>query len=356
MLRRYAASFAVWTAIGVFFCSQDIARNTYFGDVTPWWRTALSWLVGVWVTAALTPAVLALAERFPLGRKHGLRHAALHVVLSAVFAAIVIVATAAFSSASGVMGPLQPASFRQAFSLELVLSGHNNVVSYWAIVGVAHALRYYRRLRERERQTLRLEAELARAQLAALKMQIQPHFLFNTLNAITTLVRQGRAAEADETLGKLAELLRCVLEDASAPQVPLRRELEYVRLYLAIEQLRYGDRLVVETAAAPGTLDAQVPPLGLQPLVENAVRHGVGKSASPVTIRIAARRVSGALELEVTDDGPGMTGAKSTSGIGLDNTRARIATLYGDAGKLVVGPHEPRGVTVTMVLPYTEAA
>jgi signal transduction histidine kinase len=356
VLRRYAAAFAIWTGLGLFLWSQDLARATYFGDPTPWWRSLASWLVGVWINALATPWVFALAERFPIERARWLRRSALHLAASVAYAAFALVAVAAVSAWLGFFGGIAPVSFRQVLSLGLVVSGHGDLTAYWGLVGVHHALRYYRGLRRRERETLELEAELARAQLGALKVQIQPHFLYNTLNAIAVLVRAGRGDDAEEMLARLGELLRRVLDDVDAQQVSLRRELEYVQLYLSIEQVRFGERLVVQTDAAPGTLDAQVPQLGLQPIVENAVRHGVGRSASPVTIRIAARRAGEHLEVEVADDGPGLAADPSPGGIGLANTRARIATLYGAAGSLTIAPSAPRGVMVRMDVPFRTAA
>jgi two-component system, LytTR family, sensor kinase len=352
VLRRYAAVFGIWTAFGLFMWSQDLARASYFGDPTPWWHSLVSWLIGVWIDALATPWCFALADRFPIERASWLRHGAVHLAASIVFAFASIAAVAAIGAWLGFFGSLEPTSFREAFAVGLVVSVNNVVIAYWSIIGVHHAIRYYRGLRTRERQKLELETELARAQLGALKVQIQPHFLYNTLNAIAVLVRQGRGTDAEEMLARLGDLLRRVLDDVDVQQVSLRRELEYVQLYLSIEQVRFGERLIVHTDAAPGTLDAQVPQLALQPIVENAVRHGVGRSASPVTIRIAARRANGSLELEVADDGPGLASEPGPRGIGLANTRARIATLYGDAGSLVVAPGEPRGVIVRMVVPF----
>jgi LytS/YehU family sensor histidine kinase len=170
------------------------------------------------------------------------------------------------------------------------------------------------------------------------------------------LVRQQKGALAEDTIARLSDLLRCVLDDVTAQEVPLRRELEYIRLYLGIEQLRFADRLNVEIDAAPDTLDATVPHMGLQPLVENAVRHGIGGSASAGRISIHANKVAESLELTVSDDGPGL-GATTTPGhgIGLANVRARLGQLYGDRATLVLANGAASGATVTMVVPYRVA-
>jgi LytS/YehU family sensor histidine kinase len=198
-----------------------------------------------------------------------------------------------------------------------------------------------------------LKAQLVRAQLSALKMQLQPHFLFNTLNAIMVLVRQQRGRQAEDMLARLSDLLRCVLEDVDAQQISLRRELEYLRLYLSIEQVRFQDRLDIEISADDIALDAAVPHMGLQPIVENAVRHGIGRIAAAGTIRISASCANQNLVIRVADDGPGLgaAGLVGVHGIGLANTRARLQQLYGDTASLKVENGE-RGAVATMTLPY----
>jgi len=359
MLRPRLLHFVVWTAVGLFFFSQDVTRAWLWSDPTPWWRTLASWMAGVWISAAATPAVLWLGARVPIERATWLRSIAVHVVAAAAWAFAVMAAIAAVAAALGFMGGIPIESFTQAFLLGLVISVHNNAVSYAVIVGVQHAARYRRRLREREAHALRLEleaqalaAQLARAQLDALRMQIQPHFLFNTLNAIMVLVRAGRLEQAEDTLATLSDLLRCVLDDIGAQEVSLRRELEYVRLYLGIEQLRFGDRLRVQVAAEPDALDAAVPQLGLQPLVENAVRHGIGGRADAGAIAIAARRDGDRLEIRVRDDGPGVRESGTRAGIGLANTRARLRQLYGDGAALTLTDDPPGGAVATMTLPF----
>ena len=198
------------------------------------------------------------------------------------------------------------------------------------MLGIQSGFRYYRGFQERELHASELKAQLVRAQLSALKMQLQPHFLFNTLNAIMVLVRQQRGRQAEEMLARLSDLLRCVLEDVEAQQISLRRELEYLRLYLSIEQVRFQDRLGIEISADDTALDAAVPHMGLQPIVENAVRHGIGRVAAPGTIRISASRTNENLVIRVADDGPGLgtAGLAEVRGIGLANTRARLQQLY----------------------------
>jgi len=257
-------------------------------------------------------------------------------------------------------------TFGVTLAILMLVGFHQNVLTYWTIFGVAYGLRYYHGYQERKQQALRLElqaselqTQLVEAQLSALNMQLQPHFLFNTLNAIMVLVRQGKASDAEEMLARLSDLLRCVLEDVNAQEVPLRRELEFLQLYLAIEQVRFQDRLRVEVHTEPGVLDAAVPHMALQPIVENAIRHGIGRSSSAGLIAISARRVGGALEIKVEDDGPGLKPAglkpaapKQSRGIGLTNTRARLHGLYGDAAVLRLENGQPYGAVATITLPY----
>jgi two-component system, LytTR family, sensor kinase len=360
-LMRYGAYVVIWTIFGVFFFTQDLSRKLFWADPTPWWHYLISWLVGVWLLAGLTPSILALGRRWPIERRGWPARLALHGALSVAFAAVQVVAVSALSPHIGFIGPIPAGSFTEILPVLMVISLHNNIVSYWVILGVQHGLRYYRRYQEREKQALRLElhtagleTQLVRARLGALKMQLQPHFLFNTMNAIMVLVRQQRGPEAEETIARLCDLLRFVLDDALAQEVPLRRELEYLGLYLSIEQLRFADRLRVVVDADPAVLDAAVPHMGLQPLVENAIRHGIGQNEAGGTIRLTAHRVDETLVVEVTDDGPGLPppGPAPRRGIGLDNTRARLRQLYGDQASLSIANGEPCGAVVRVVLPY----
>jgi len=184
-------------------------------------------------------------------------------------------------------------------------------------------------------------------------MQLHPHFLFNTLSAIMVLVRQGKGREAETMLSRLSDLLRHTLDDVEAQEVPLWRELDFLRLYLSIEQVRFEDRLRVRIEAGPEVSDALVPHMALQPIVENAVRHGLGQSEQPVLIHVSVSRINGDLALTVTDDGPGCPAPVfEEKGIGLTNTRNRLKRLYGAGATLSAENQLPRGVQVTMTLPY----
>jgi two-component sensor histidine kinase len=229
-----------------------------------------------------------------------------------------------------------------------------NIPIYWVIVSVVHALTYYRRSQERERKALELSASLAQARLQALRLQLQPHFLFNTLNAIAALVHKDPRA-ADDMIGNLSELLRQSLDSSDVQEVPLRKELEFLDCYLEIERMRLGDRLRVEKDIAPDALDAQVPVMILQPLVENAIRHGIEPARAPGVVTIRAERKDELLLLTVRDNGVGATGATAgngRAGIGLANTRARLQELYATRAELVMEPATEGGVSVSLRLPF----
>jgi signal transduction histidine kinase len=359
-LRTYGLYFLGWTVVGLFFFSQALTQKLFTHDPTPWWHYLVSWLVGVYTSAFLTPVILWLGRRFPIERRNWPRRIALHLLLSIAFSFTQLAWESAILPIIGVF-PAFMRGFVQTFFVVFMLGFHGNITTYFTLLGMQYGWRYYRKYQDREREALRLEldaselrTQLMRAQLSALKMQLQPHFLFNTLNAIMVLVRQQKGRQAEETLARLSDLLRCVLDDVEAQEVPLRRELEYLQLYLSIEQVRFQDRLKVEISADPAILDAAVPHMGLQPIVENAIRHGIGRSSAAGRIQISAARVDGQLVVKVQDDGPGLPagGLVQGRGIGLANTRARLQQLYGDAAQLTVENVEPGGALVTMALPY----
>ncbi len=228
-----------------------------------------------------------------------------------------------------------------------------NLAVYWVSVSIASAWRLRQQAAERDRRALELTASLSQAKLEALRLQLQPHFLFNTLNAMATLVHRDPAA-ADEMITNLGDLLRLVLE-ATQTEVPLRRELELVDRYLAIERVRLGERLRVERVIAPGVLDAAVPPLMLQTLVENAVRHGIEPRRASGTVAVRAERVGDRLRLSVADDGVGLPAADTRSerrGVGLANTEARLHELHGAAARLVLLAPPEGGTRVEIELPW----
>jgi len=364
-LLRAAAVVLAWMVLGLFFFTQDLTRKALWGDPTPWWQSLIAWQVGVLLCAAFTPGILWLGRRFPLGRTRTLRRVLLHLVCSVLFSLVHLTIESAILANVGFFPQVTKNRFVSLIFVLMVLGFHSNIITYWLVLGFQAAFRTYRQYQERRQEALRLElqaselkTQLVQAQLTALKGQLQPHFLFNTLNAIMVLVRQEKGRQAEEMLARLSDLLRCVLEDVEAQEVPLRRELEYLQIYLSIEQVRFQDRLRVTISAEPAALDAAFPHMGLQPIVENAVKHGLGRRSSAGRIDIRAARVNGRLEVQVRDDGPGVRpeDVEAARGIGLANTRARLRQLYGAAATLTLENGEAGGAVATIILPYRAEA
>jgi sensor histidine kinase YesM len=248
----------------------------------------------------------------------------------------------------------KPKPFSEMFWSRLSGEFDVELIMYGMVLGIGYAFNYYHKYREREFRASQLEAQLAQAQLQALKMQLHPHFLFNTLNGIAGLVRDNRNSVAVNMIVGLSELLRHTLENAGKQEVALREELEFLELYLDIQQMRFSDRLSVEMEISPEILDARVPNLILQPLVENAIGHGVASRASSGRIGVSARRDNGFLELKVYDDGPGLKPGwqlEKSGGIGLSNTRARLEQLYGGSYRFDVHNRNGGGVEALLMLP-----
>jgi len=347
---RWLAYVAGWTLFAVFFISEDAGRLLLQRQPVQWHGLLVVWLTTAFAWAFLSPFVWWLARRFPFERKNWRRNMGLHLVSSVSFA---LIETVLFSAITPLFGlPWFPRNFAATFQAVLLIDFHLNVILYWSIVGFQHGVNYYRKFEEREKLSAQLENQLAQARLSALKMQLHPHFLFNTLNAIVVLVRQHRAEEADEMLTNLSELLRQTLEGWETHEVPLWREVELINLYLDIQRVRFQDRMSVEMDLSPPTLNALVPSLLLQPLVENAVRHGVSKSSAPVTVALKSSLRDAGLEIQVCDDGPGVSGETLGNGVGLTNTRARLQQLYGEQQSLSLDHRAGGGTVATILLPY----
>ena len=232
-----------------------------------------------------------------------------------------------------------------------------DILIYLVTMSASVAFAHYRKSQERERRAIELEARLAQAKLQALRMQINPHFLFNTLNAISSLVHTNPRI-ADDMIADLSELFRVSLESSDNQEIPLSRELELLRCYLAIEQRRFGERLQIEQDVDPKTLDALVPTLILQPIAENAIRHGIEPQAAVGKIAVRVLRDDNKIKISVSDNGkkpvdfPLTENESGRRGVGLANTRARLQQLYGKEQSLSIGQGELGGWTVEITLPF----
>jgi LytS/YehU family sensor histidine kinase len=306
--------------------------------------------------AALTPLILWLARRYPIERWNWFRSLLVHLAASLFvgFATRVLHDLMLYSLVGDSGWKLSVSKLL----LNVYFMTDYGVMLYWLILLISYSFNYQRRYREGEVRATRLEAQLAQAQLQALKMQLHPHFLFNTLHSISALVHKNADA-ADKMIARLGDFLRLTLENSGAQEVSLGQELEFLKCYLEIERIRFEDRLTVQMNIEPQTLDARLPNLILQPIVENAIRHGISPRTSAGRIEIEARRLNGTLQVQVTDNGPGLpsdsnSGSIVKAGVGLANTQARLKQLYGAEHRLDLANAAGGGLTVILEIPFRE--
>ncbi|MGO8991871.1 MAG: sensor histidine kinase [Polyangiaceae bacterium] len=343
-----ALIFGAWTLVGVFGLLEGMLRGYVSGHREL--LHAAACFQCVWQWALFTPIIFALSARFPIERRRWLLTLPLHLVFMFGFAVLDVVTDYVLSPW---VDPSITSSITKRFSEEFFM----NVLNYFAVLSVGHALRFYALSHQRLLEASRLQGELLRARLTALEMRLQPHFLYNTLHSIAALVRVQRGPEAISMIAGLGDLLRDVLDSDGAVEVPLHRELDLARRYLAIEQIRFGDRLQVRVNAEPAVMDAMVPTLLLQPIVENAVRHGIEADPDASLVEIDARRDGGTLTLQVHDDGhcahprDGADGPRVRDGIGLGTTRERLREMFGDDCSVSLTSGERGDVTTTVRLP-----
>ncbi|HEX7828358.1 MAG TPA: histidine kinase [Thermoanaerobaculia bacterium] len=308
---------------------------------------------GDWLLYAfLTPGVFWIARRWPLARPHWLRHGSLHLAASLLFCA-------AWAGGGTLLKvAVQPKALWGTPIEHLLrwsfITFPFGVAVYFGVVGTEHAIRYFVEARDREIELARLAEQLAGARLAALQATVNPHFLFNTLNTVCVLVRDGDQRGATRIVEQLSDVLRETLNRHGTNEVPLDHELELVRQYVAIEQARFSDRLQPEFNVDATLRTAAVPSFALQHLVENAIRHGVAKSIDAGRVVIRVRRSGDVLEIAVIDDGPGIDRDPQLAGHGLENTRERLRALYGEGASLTVSRHAPQGTIAILRIPYRE--
>jgi two-component system, LytTR family, sensor kinase len=349
---------AITTALGLFstFQAYGLVALVTKETTSSWVLLALN-MAYWWSWALLTPGVLWMVRRFhfarPTWRRALLAHLAGVMVFVAAQTVLSVLSRMTIFTAIGEPMPWWPDFQRQFF-----WNFDWGMMTYWAIVGGSHALDFHRESQDRALAAAQLETRLAEAQLQALQRQLHPHFLFNTLHTISALMHRDTEA-ADAMLERLSDLLRLTLDRIAVQEVSLREELEFVETYLEIEQTRFGDRLRLRTSIDPATLDAAVPNLLLQPLVENAVRHGIAPKIGGGHVEISSHREADMLVLTVRDDGPGLSRATRdalNTGVGLSNTRARLEHLYRDRYRFEFVEPPSGGLGVTIVVPFVIAA
>jgi hypothetical protein len=358
--KKWAAIVAVWAMLGVIYAGPIYFEVRAEGMDHAAWRI-FSWGILTWLAwAVLTPAIVWLARRFSLVDETWKRNLFIHLpaflAISALHSAAATVLTLNIKPFDN-MGS-SPFAFWPRFLSRMKGSFGSDLLVYGAVVGTCYALDYYRKYREREFLASRLEAQLAQAQLDSLRMQLHPHFLFNTLNSIVGLVRDNKNSAAVSMLVGLSDLLRHTLEHSSRHEVELREELNFIKLYLKIQEMRFSDRLEIEFDIDPATTRALVPNLILQPLTENALRHGIARSANSGLVGISSELTDGHLRLTVYDNGAGLRDdwqMKGSTGIGLANTAARLQQLYDDDHQFDIRNRESGGVEVVILMPMRTA-
>ena len=351
--------FGVATALGFFSAFAAFYFVSTFTEKPAAFGLLLTLNLGYWYSwAVLAPGILWLSSRF--GFERATWKAAVPVHVAGVFVAMVLhvaMAVASRMATYWVVGESLDSWLQEAQQM-FILNFDWEMMTYWTIVGVSHALRYHYQARARELSAAQLETRLVEAQLHTLQRQMQPHFLFNTLNTISALMHRDVDA-ADAMIARLSDLLRMSLQRIEVQEVALADELDFLSKYLEIEQTRFRDRLTVVFDIDSDTLDALVPNLLLQPLVENAIKHGIGPRPTPGQIAVRARRVGAMLELDVQDNGVGLSAARLTDfnrGVGLSNTRSRLDHLYGSLHRFEFRQPAEGGLLVHIAIPMAEVA
>jgi signal transduction histidine kinase len=352
---------AVWVMLGVIYAGPIYFELRAEGHGHAAWRL-FSWGILMWLAwAPLTPAIVWFARRYSLIGETWKRSLAIHLP---VFLLISGIHSAAATAVTLWIRPFDnmgdgPQEFWPRFLSRVVGTLGSDLLVYGAVVGVFYAIDYYRKYREREFLATRLEAQLAQAQLDSLRMQLHPHFLFNTLNGIVGLVRDNKNTAAVNMLVGLSDLLRHTLEHSARHEVELREEINFIKLYLGIQEMRFSDRLRIELNIDPRTTKALVPNLILQPLTENALRHGIARTADSGLVGISSAVDDGHLRLTVYDEGAGLPDdwqLKGSAGIGLANTAARLQQLYDNDHEFDIRNRDSGGVEVVIVMPFRAAS
>ena len=328
ILIKWLGIFGAWMLVALIFTTQFYSQAQLTQNPISLWRAFSLQAASACAWFLLTPLVLWLGRRFSLKRGSFRENLPIHLFAGAM----VVVSQQAIDALTipmlGYPSNAVNKTYGEIYKEFLLLNFHVNYLIYWMTVGIQNLIAFYRQYRERELRSAQLEGQLAQARLQVLKNQLHPHFLFNTLNAVSELIYDNQEA-AELMIANLSDLLRLALDKMNVQEVSLRQELEFLKKYLEIEQMRFDERLEVKINIAPETLDACVPNMILQPLVENSIKHGLAPLADGGIVEISAERQNGDLRLRVTDNGIGLKEKSLLEGVGLSNTRARLKQLYG---------------------------
>lgn len=349
---RWSCLAAIWAGIGFILSAEVYFTLRVTKPDIAFFHVAVSQYARVVLWATLAPVVLWLRRRIPLSTGRWVAGVGVHLLLSFTLMAAYYLGRIAYVIVS------EGESWGDFWALARMNFFGRNLIDmayYWAVLACGYTFEIYRRYKNEQIKAAQLESRLIETELQALRQQMHPHFLFNTMNTIAVLVREGRNDEAVSLLAKLSALLRVSLDSGHEPEVTLRQEMEFLERYIDIQKMRFADRLAVETDVSSEAMEARIPSLLLQPLVENAILHGIIPKHGAGRVRVAGEVRDGRLHLAVTDDGCGFSATTeegARTGIGLGNTRERVAKIYGTHGSLVVRSEPGLGTTISIILPF----
>jgi sensor histidine kinase YesM len=352
---RLGLIWGVWTFIGIVFTLQGYFTSYRSERPMPFTESLYIQMTWAYLFALATPLVLWAAARLPIERSNWIRSALLHIPISIVLSVVLtalgrVLIWLNFGYRMG-----KPLTFESI--TRFVIGNFSEAIGIYLLIALtSYAINYYRRYREGQLRTLQLEAQLSQSQLQALKMQLHPHFLFNTLHSISALLTRD-IESARKMISRLGDFLRLTLENSGSQEVTLQQEMEFLSCYLEIERIRFQNRLVTRMDLGEQTLDAKVPNLILQPIVENAIRHGIAPRSTPGLIEIEAKQHNGMLRIQVRDNGPGLSEHRTSEylfkkGLGLANTETRLERLYGAAHLFNLRNNPDGGLIVTLEIPF----
>ena len=352
---RLAAIWGIWTFIGLVFTLQGYFTSFRSERPMPFMESFYLQMTWSYVWALGTLLVLWAAARLPIERSNWIRSALLHIPISIVLS--VVLTALARVIIWLVLGYRMGRQLTFQSTINFVIGNFTEGIGIYLLIALmSYAYSYYQRYREGQVRTLQLEAQLSHAQLQALKMQLHPHFLFNTLHSISALLSKDVEA-ARKMITRLGDFLRLTLENSGSQEVTLQQEMEFLSCYLEIERIRFQNRLVTRIDLGDQTLDAKVPNLILQPIVENAIRHGIAPRSTPGSIDISAKQLDGRLRIQVRDNGPGLPEHRTSQnqfkkGLGLANTETRLKQLYGADHLFDLSNDPAGGLIVTLEIPF----
>lgn len=352
-LRQIAKYVGIWISIAFFFSVLALFSNV---QARPERRISreniVLWQAIIYCWAILFPFIIWFAAKFRIERGNWQRTVPIQLFAAFLFVFAHAVLYVLFTYLYRSLFLNQEIQILESIGKHILVNWLLDATMYFGILSAVTARDYSRRFQEEKLKSSELRAALADSRLRALKMQLHPHFLFNTLNSISTLMHEDVRA-ADEMVARLGDFLRLTLENSGEQVVTLAQEMNFINCYLEIESVRFGNRLKLKREIQPETLQAQVPNLILQPLIENAIKHGISRRIRPGKIIIRAQNCGENLQLQIEDDGPGLqNGSGESSGIGLANTRARLLSLYGEKHRITISPAGSQGLIVNLEIPF----